>query len=117
MLVDIAVRGEWDGYWILGDLVAIGAEPVEVLNCLTALPNARIIRGNTDRYVFAGDRPPPTLAEVRANPDLLPVLVEVESDFAWTQGAVSATGWPIYNRSATRLLISLPGNTRMVPYE
>jgi putative phosphoesterase len=93
VLADIAGSGGVDGYWILGDLVAIGAEPIAVLEILTTLPNAQIIRGNTDRYVFAGDRPPPTLEEVRADLDLLPVFLEVEADFAWTQGALSVTGW------------------------
>jgi predicted phosphodiesterase len=82
-----------DAYWILGDLVAIGHDPVGVLARVTQLPNVRFVRGNTDRYVFAGDRPPPTLAEAKADPKLLPILVEVAETFAWTQGVLTANEW------------------------
>jgi hypothetical protein len=46
------------------------------------------VRGNTERYVCTGDRPPPSPAEA-VDLTLLPVLTEVEGSFAWTQGAVS----------------------------
>ncbi len=59
VLEDIKSQGDVDAYWILGDLVAIGPDPVGVLQRLSILPNARFIRGNTDRYVVTGDRPHP----------------------------------------------------------
>jgi predicted phosphodiesterase len=93
VLADIEEQGGVDAYWILGDLVALGHDPVGVLERLTQLPNARFLRGNTDRYVFTGDRPPPTMADAKADPRLLFALVEVAGTFAWTQGALSATGW------------------------
>jgi putative phosphoesterase len=93
VLADIATQGGVDAYWILGDLVALGPDPVGVLRRLVALPHVRFVRGNTDRYVFAGDRPPPTLADAEANPQLLPILVEVAGTMAWTQGALNADGW------------------------
>jgi predicted phosphodiesterase len=93
VLADIHARGGVDGYWLLGDLVALGPDPIGVLERLMALPNARYVRGNTDRYVVSTDRPPPTLAEVGANPSLLPILVEVAGTFAWTQGAITVAGW------------------------
>src|SRR3954454_6446397 len=77
VLVDIAAQGGVDGYWILGDLVAIGHDPVGVLERVTQLPNVRFVRGNTDRYIFAGHRPPPSLTESELDPKLLPILVEV----------------------------------------
>lgn len=93
VLADIAAQGGVDGYWILGDLVAIGPDPVGTIERLTSLPNARFIRGNTDRYVFAGDRPFPSIAEAEADPKLLPILVEVAGTMAWTQGALTVNGW------------------------
>jgi predicted phosphodiesterase len=93
VLADIAGDGGVDGYWVLGDLVALGPDPVGVLERLTALPKARFSRGNTDRYVVSGDRPPPGLAEVQTRPELLPMLVEIAGTFAWTQGAVTSAGW------------------------
>jgi predicted phosphodiesterase len=93
VLADIEQCGGVDEYWILGDIVALGHDPIGVLERLAALPNARFIRGNTDRYVVTGDRPPPTFVDVQAKPELLPILVEVAGTFAWTQGAVTAAGW------------------------
>jgi len=50
VLQDIQKQGGVDAYWILGDLVAIGPDPVGVLDRLTSLENTRFIRGNGDRY-------------------------------------------------------------------
>jgi predicted phosphodiesterase len=93
VLADIENRGGVDAFWVLGDLVALGHDPIGVLQRLSALPNARFVRGNTDRYVVTGDRPPPTFVDVKTNPQLLPVLVELAGTFAWTQGALTAAGW------------------------
>jgi predicted phosphodiesterase len=93
VLADIERKGGVDAYWVLGDLVAIGHAPIKVLERLIALPNVRFVRGNTDRYVCTGDRPSPTVDEVKMKIDLLPVLLEVEGDFSWTQGAVTIGDW------------------------
>jgi predicted phosphodiesterase len=92
VLADIEAQGGVDGYWVLGDLVALGYDPAGVLLRLTSLPHVHFTRGNADRYVTS-DRPPPTLAATRDNPELLPTLVEVSQTFAWTQGYVTAGGW------------------------
>ena len=93
VLSDISAQGGVDGYWILGDLVAIGHDPLGVLERLTRLPNVRFVRGNTDRYIFTGERPSPSIEEAAANPGLLPVLVEVMGTMAWTQGSLTSAGW------------------------
>ncbi|HWK03137.1 MAG TPA: metallophosphoesterase, partial [Puia sp.] len=72
VLADITRKGGVDGYWILGDLVALGPDPNGVLQQLMHLPELRLIRGNTDRYVVSGDRPSPTLEEAREDSSLLP---------------------------------------------
>jgi putative phosphoesterase len=93
VLEDIQTNGGVDAYWVLGDLVAIGPAPVQVLERLSQLPNACFARGNTDRYVCSGDRPPPNLEQVRADLALLPQRIQLEGDFAWAQGAVTVAGW------------------------
>ncbi len=93
VLDDIAAQGSVDAYWVLGDLAAIGYDPVGVLERLVALPNVRFTRGNTDRYVVAGGRSGRDAATVRANPDLLETVIQIAGGFAWTQGFVTATGW------------------------
>jgi len=93
VLDDIEDKGGVDGFWILGDLVAIGHAPIRVLETFQSLPNTQFVRGNTDRYVCTGDRPPPTEEEVIAEPSLLGQRIEVEGDFCWTLGAVTTAGW------------------------
>lgn len=38
VLAAIARQGGVDEYWVLGDLVAVGPQPIQVLERLTALP-------------------------------------------------------------------------------
>jgi predicted phosphodiesterase len=93
VLADIAAIGGADEHWVLGDIVALGHDPAGVLERLTALANPMFIRGNTDRYVVTGERPPPSLDEAVADPALVPVVAEVAGSFAWTAGYLAATGW------------------------
>lgn len=115
VMADIQSQGGADTYWVLGDLAAIGHDPVGVLERLVELPNVRFTRGNTDRYVVTGERPSPTFAAVESDPRLLPLLVDVAQSFAWTQGAITAAGWlewlaalPFEQRGA------LPDGTRLL---
>jgi putative phosphoesterase len=82
-----------DAYWALGDLAAIGPEPVAVLERLAGLENAIVIRGNTDRYIVTGEGPPPSLEDARARPELIDLFARVAASFAWTRGYVTAAGW------------------------
>ncbi|MGH2352839.1 MAG: metallophosphoesterase family protein [Chloroflexota bacterium] len=114
-LADIQAQGEVDAYWVLGDLVALGYDPAGVLERLTALPNVRFVRGNTDRYVATGDRPLPTREQALADAALLDRLIDVAHTFAWTLGHVTATGWlswladlPLEQR------LTLPDGTRLL---
>ncbi len=93
VLGDIEARGGVDGYLVLGDLVAQGYDPAAVLRRLAALPDARCVRGNTDRYVLTGDRARPAVAEAQADSGVVPTLVAVAQGFAWTSGYLAATGW------------------------
>lgn len=79
-----------DGYWVLGDLVAIGPEPGVVMDRLLGLPNAVFLRGNTDRYLITGEVPWPGVADVRADPHLAPLFAAIAASFAWTRGFMAA---------------------------
>ena len=79
------------------------------------MPNVRFTRGNTDRYVTDGVRPPPTQAEALNDAATLANVVQIAEGFAWTQGAVTAHGWydflkelPLENR------VALPDGTRLL---
>ena len=69
-LADMEAAGEFDLYWCLGDLAALGGQPHECVAALWQLREAqgeekvKIIGGNTDRYLVTGERMP--LARPRA---------------------------------------------------
>ena len=115
VIADVQAQGSVDTYWILGDLVAIGYDPVGVLERLAGLPNACFARGNTDRYVVTGERPGPTFAAVESDLCLLPALVEIAQSFAWTQGAITVTGWlPWLAALPFEQRVVLPDGTRLL---
>lgn len=93
VLEDVASQGSVDRFVVLGDVVAIGYDPVGVLERLGALPEVYFVQGNTDRYVVTGQRPHPSFEDVAADTSLIPRLVEVAHSFAWTQGMLTAGGW------------------------
>ena len=102
-------------WWALGDLVAIGPQPVETLELLTALPGIAVLAGNTERYVLTNDRPPPSPADVVADPSRLGVFWEVAASFAWTAGAMAASGWIDWLRDLPlELRTDLPDGTRLL---
>lgn len=88
VLKDINRQGGVDEYWLLGDLVEAGPNPVAVLERIVELPNAHCIRGNTDRYVAIGG--PERFFEAGDPPA---ISVEAAGAIAWTQGAVTQAGW------------------------
>ncbi len=115
VLTDIQARGGVDGYRVLGDLAALGYDPIMVLRRLVTLPNIHFVRGNTDRYLVTGERPPPSADDVRNNPDLAETYAEVAANFAWTHGCLTPTLWldwlaglPLEHRE------TLPDGTRML---
>ena len=115
VLEDLERRGGVDEYWILGDLVALGPEPVKVLERLSQLPNTRFTRGNTDRYVTDGTRPPPAQADVLSDAEKLDKVVQIAENFAWTQGAVTVNGWYAFLKDLPlEARTTLPDGTRLL---
>ncbi|MBI5032522.1 MAG: metallophosphoesterase family protein [Chloroflexi bacterium] len=115
VLQDIAKQSGVDQYLILGDLAAIGFDPVGVLERIRALPNLLIVRGNTDRYLVTGELPAPTLTDIQSNPALVTKFAEVNKSFAWTQGAISSGIW--FDWLATLPLeqrLTLPNGSRLL---
>jgi len=82
-----------DAFCAVGDIAAIGPEPVSVLEVLVQLENITVVRGNTDRYIVTGEGPPPTLDQAQANPALIDLHARVKASFVWTRGFVTAAGW------------------------
>jgi len=80
-------------WWVLGDLAAVGPEPAATLERLANLPDARFVRGNTDRYTVTGERPFPHADDVARDESLRALFDAVESSFAWTRAQLDGTGW------------------------
>jgi predicted phosphodiesterase len=96
-----------EAWWVLGDLVAIGPEPVETYNALATLPRVRFVRGNTDRYVVTGARPAPHAADVERDPSLQGLFDAVAASFAWTHTRLADAG-------LLEALAQLPASQRLV---
>ena len=115
VLADIERSGGADAYWLLGDYVAIGPDPLGVLERLEKLPEATFIRGNTDRIVLEIVEPWPVTEAELADPGFIELFARVNRSFAWTAGAVSSAGrrpWlvdlPVEQR------FTLPDGTRVL---
>ena len=115
VLADIEAQGGVDTYWILGDFSAMGYDPVGVLERVTKLPNVFFLRGNHDRYTVTGERPGPTLEQAQANPRLVPMLLMMAANLAWTQGHILASGWwSWFEQLPLELRRTLPDGTRVL---
>ncbi|MEZ4663540.1 MAG: metallophosphoesterase family protein [Caldilineaceae bacterium] len=94
VLADIATLGAVDAYWLLGDLAAMGPDPVGVMQRLKTLPNVQAVRGNTDRWltnVYAEF--PLTPAEIsRGAQNNESAPLELAYSMVWTQGALDGSG-------------------------
>jgi predicted phosphodiesterase len=80
-------------FWCLGDLVAHGPRPVEVVARLRELPTLTCIRGNTDRYVLTGDLSgiiPPI--DRPSTPEEWRDHAAARESFAWTRGCLVTAG-------------------------
>ena len=79
------------------------------------MPNALFSRGNHDRYTVTGDRPGPTLVQAQAQPKLMPLMLAMASNLAWTQGQIRASGWWSWLEDLPlELRLTLPDGTRML---
>ena len=115
VLADIEAQGGVDAYWILGDLVFVGSDPIGVLERVVALPNVSVIHGNTERYVVTEAKPVPTLEQTQKNPDLIPIYAEVAASKAWTRGALAYTGWIDWLANLPfEIRTTLPDGTRVL---
>lgn len=117
VLADVLRRGGVDAYWVVGDVAAVGYDPVGVIERLVALPRARFVRGNTDRYTVTGAWPmrAPSAEDVQKDPAKLHQMLLIARSFAWTRGAITQAGWfdwlaglPLEQRQ------TLPDGTRML---
>jgi predicted phosphodiesterase len=114
-LDDIEKRGGGAEFWFLGDLVALGHDPIGVMQRLAALPKARFVRGNTDKYVLTDEHPGPSLVEIQNDLPRLKQRIRMVSSISWTAGAVAASGYlPILEALPLEMRAVLPDGTRVL---
>lgn len=96
VLAEIAAQGESDAYWVLGDLAVFGPWPNETVERLRGLPRARFLRGNTDRYLTTGERPPLPGGEAK-DPQSWKGVAEAlrirDANFQWTVEQLNYEGY------------------------
>ncbi|HEY0753621.1 MAG TPA: metallophosphoesterase family protein [Ktedonobacteraceae bacterium] len=115
VLADIEAQGDVEAYWLLGDFSAMGFDPVGVLERVAKLPNAICTRGNHDRYTVTGERPGPSDADAQARPQLLPFVLAMATNLAWTQGQILASGWwAWFEQLPLETRLTLPDGTRVL---
>jgi predicted phosphodiesterase len=115
VLQDIAAQGEADEYWVLGDIAAIGYDPVGALARVSALPGLRVVRGNTDRMITDASWHDESCTEARAGGEQALAVIRLIRSMTWTQGAVSVTGWADWLRALpVELRVTLPDGTHFL---
>lgn len=115
VLEDIQQQGGVDAYWILGDLAAIGHDPVRVLESLNQLPGVAFVRGNTETYLSSGKPPVPPLETLQKEPGRIPAALHLTASFAWTAGALTTTGWMPWIRALPlEMRHTLPDGARVL---
>ena len=114
VLADVREVGGVDEYWVVGDLAALGPQPVDVMERLDDV-GVHMTRGNTDRFVVTGTLPSPTADAVRADPKLITQMTDTAAGFGWTKGFLYAAGMlgrldelPLERR------LTLPDGTRLL---
>jgi predicted phosphodiesterase len=81
-----------DRFWLLGDLVAMGPDPVGAVQRLRQLESEFRIGGNTDREVLHDENPLPPVSERDHNPDDAAQMTLNAAMLAWTRGALATSG-------------------------
>jgi len=100
-----------DRWWLLGDLVAMGPDPVGTLQRLRSLdPEVRIL-GNTERYVLRDELPFPPTDELELTSKLVDQMVETAASFAWTKGSLDADAMAWLAESAAEQEVTLADGT------
>lgn len=115
VLADIDRQGGVDAYWVLGDLLALGPDPVGVMALLHRLENAAYVRGNADVYLVSGRVPFASVENIARDPFHASHLLCVLQNFAWTAGALAKTEWyGMLNELPLEQRFELPDGTRVL---
>jgi len=94
VLSHLEAQGGADETWVLGDLAVFCPYPEQVLERLVALPKARFLQGNTDRYLVTGRRPPQIAVRDESQWKRMPAFLEErDANFHWTVEQLGYEGY------------------------
>lgn len=92
-VVSAARTARVDGFWVVGDHVANGPQPVESASMLRALPGLVAVRGNTDRYVLTGDLGGMAQLDTASlTADERQMIIDARTAHAWTRAHLDSAG-------------------------
>ncbi len=110
VLSHLEAQGRAEETWVLGDLAVFCPYPEQVLERLAALPEARFVQGNTDRYLVTGRRPPQMAVKDESQWKRVPeFLEEREGNFRWTVEQLSYKWYSYLRDLPVELDIDVPG--------
>ena len=117
VLADVERVGGVDAFWFIGDAASQGFDPVGSVQRITALPDLKAVRGNTDHHSTADTHllDDDFVQWVTGDREAALRTYAIVSNFYWTRGAVTATGYfdwlaelPVEER------VDLPDGTRVL---
>lgn len=91
VLADLAAAGPVDHTWVLGDLAAFGTQPAACIQRVMAMEDAKVIQGNTDRYLVTNVRPKDFKPSEENWDNFAPYIKTRDAAFLWT---IEQMGWP-----------------------
>jgi predicted phosphodiesterase len=110
VLSHLEEQGGAEEIWVLGDLVVFCPYPAQVLERLAALPKARFLQGNTDRYLATGRRPPQIAIEDEGQWKRLPTFLEErDANFRWTVEQLSYRWYSLLRELPFEQRADIPG--------
>ena len=123
VLADLDAAGGAETLWMLGDVVAFGPRPAECVQRVRALverlgkDNVRCIRGNTDRYVIKGERPPrPSAKDAEALETLKRDLLMHDGAFNWALSRLGYEEYEFLRDMGYELGLNAPGYGYVIGY-
>ena len=104
-----------DAWWVLGDLVAIGPEPVETLAAFARTSPGWHSCGATPTGTWCRVRgPAPHAAEVGRDPDVAAAFMAIEASFAWTRDELGTADLAWLGALPARQRTALRDGTRIL---
>ncbi len=122
-LADLDAAGGADTVWMLGDVAAFGPRPAECVQRVQGLvekfgkDNTHFIRGNTDRYVIQGARPPePTAKDAETFEAMRHDLPVRDALLNWTLAQLAFEDYEALSQMGHDLGLNAPGYGYVIGY-